>query len=141
MLEISVLLSLVDRLIDLVKKRSELDRGLFEDFVDPAFRTFEGVHTDYIESLTRYRDRLADKSFNMDLNHPVFRDIEFDSLKSEHLRVKLSDFKPSDSSPKLRQFLTTIDFYLRGIAASGDRTEFVERIATERQLHLTPSDL
>jgi len=73
MLELGALLSLIDRLIDLVKKHSELNRELFNDFVQPAFQTFEVVHTDYIDSLTRYTARLSDKNFKLDLDHPVFR--------------------------------------------------------------------
>src|SRR5215469_3747124 len=141
MLELGALLSLIDRLIDLVKKRSELNRELFNDFVQPAFQTLEVVHADYIDSLTRYSARLADKSFKMDLEHPVFREIELDSLKSEHLRTKLADFRPANASEKLQPFLTAIDFYLRGVSLSGERAEFIDRLADKTPPRITEADL
>jgi hypothetical protein len=132
MVEIASILSLIDRLIDLVKKRSELNREMFNDFVQPAYQAFEVVHADYIDSLTRYKSRLEDTSFELDLNHPVFRDIELDSLKSEHLRTKLADFIPANASKKLQPFLTSIDFYLRGISVSGERAEFIDTMAMSK---------
>lgn len=128
MLELTIL-PLIDRVIELVKKRGELNRELFNDFVQPGFQAFEVVHTDYIDSLTRYKARLADTHFKMDLNHPIFHDIELDSLKSSHLRTKLDDFKPADASEKLRPFLASVDFYLRGVSASGMRIDLLNKIA------------
>ena len=111
-------LRLVDRLIDLSKRREAVNRAQFVDFVEPAFQSFEKVHTDYIDSLTRYSARLADLSMRMDLKHPIFGEMELDSLKSEHLRAKLKEFKPDTAPVKLRDFLSAIDFYLKGMSAS-----------------------
>jgi hypothetical protein len=141
MLEVVSILSLIDRLIDLVKKRSELNREMFNDFVQPAYQSFDVVHTDYIDSLIRYRTRLGDKHFKLDLEHPVFREIELDSMKSEHLRTKLADFRPANASEYLRPFLTAIDFYLRGISVSGERAEFIDRLADKNPPRITEADL
>jgi hypothetical protein len=138
---LDLLLKLIDRLIALAKKRSEINRELFNDFVQPAFQTFEIVHADYIESLTRYSARLADKTFGLNLDHPVFRDIELDSLKSEHLRTKLADFKPVESPPKLKPFLIAIDFYLRGLSVSGMRSELIDKVAGPELKSLRENDL
>jgi hypothetical protein len=89
---LDLILTLIDRLIALVKKGEELNRKMFDDFVQPAFQSFDMVHADYIDSLTCYSARLGDTTLSMDYNHPVFRDIELDSLKSEHLRSKLKNF-------------------------------------------------
>jgi hypothetical protein len=131
---LDLLLKLIDRLIDLAKRREEVNREMFVDFVQPAFETFEVVHADYIESMTRYSARLADKTFKMDPDHPVFGDIEIDSLKSEHLRTKLADFKPANAPSKLKPFLTAISFYLRGVSASGTGAEFCDEIASPRRV-------
>lgn len=141
MLEVSLILSLIDRLIDLVKKRSEVNREMFTDFVQPAFQSFEVVHADYIDSLVRYRTRLGDKNFRLDLEHPVFREIELDSMKSEHLRTKLSDFKPANASEKLQPFLVAIDFYLRGISVSGERAALIDRLADKEPPCITEAEL
>lgn len=50
---LDLILKLVDRLIDLSKRNEEVNRSLVANFVQPAFETFEKVHTDYIDSLTR----------------------------------------------------------------------------------------
>jgi hypothetical protein len=123
------ILRLIDRVIDLAKRGETVNRALFVDFVQPAFQSFESVHEDYIDSLTRYSARLADPKFPMDLNHPVFGDIQLDSLKSEHLRSRLRDFRPDAAPPKLREFLRAIDFYLKGMAASGAHAAVVEKLA------------
>jgi hypothetical protein len=138
---LDLVLKLIDRVIDLTKEVEEVNRKTFVDFVQPAFQTFEIVHADYIDSMTRYGARLADTTLSMDQNHPVFRDIELDSLKSEHLRTKLKDFRPANSPPKLRPFLTAIDFYLRGLSASGARAEFFDNLALNRPEDLNMSDI
>jgi hypothetical protein len=137
---IDLVLRLIDRLIDLAKKREEVNRATFVDFVQPAFQTFEIVHTDYIDSMTRYRARLSDTTLKMDLDHPVFRDIEIDSLKSEHLRIKLTDFRPTNAPEKLRPFLTAIRFYLTGLSVSGDRAEFIDKLSVPEVGNLTEDD-
>jgi hypothetical protein len=138
---LDLILRLIDRLIDLAKKREEVNRAMFVDFVQPAFQIFETVHADYIDSLTRYDARLTDKTLSMDLNHPVFRDLEMDSLKSEHLRTKLKDLRPADAPPKLKPFLTAIDFYLRGVSASGARVQFLDKLASDRAAEINENDL
>jgi hypothetical protein len=76
----------------------------------------------------------------MNSEHPVFRDIEIDALKSEHLRKKLADFKPVNSPEKLRPFLSAIEFYLKGMSASGTRAEFLDKLASPIAT-LEPCDL
>jgi hypothetical protein len=135
-------LKLIDYLVALAKKHGEVNRATFDDFVEPTFQTFEKVHADYIESLTRYSERLGDMKYRMDWDHPVFRDIEMDSLKSGHLRKKLADFNASKSPPKLQMFLNAIHFYLRGLSASGERAEFLDKFAVPLERSgLTPADI
>jgi hypothetical protein len=138
---LDLILKLIDRLIALAKKREEVNRGMFVDFVQPAFQTFETVHADYIDSMTRYMARLEDRAFKMTTDHPVFRDIEMDSLKSEHLRTKLADFKPIDAPAKLRPFLIAINFYLRGLSASGARAEFPDKVAVPSLQNLNINEI
>jgi hypothetical protein len=140
-LMLDLILRLVDRLIDLSKRHEEVNRSLFVDFIQPAFETFEIVHADYIDSLTRYSSRLVDTTLRMDLNHPVFGDIELDSLKSGHLRTKLTNFRPAISPPKLREFLSAIDFYLRGVSAAGPHTALVDKLARTYRDGLSVDDL
>jgi hypothetical protein len=138
---IDLLLKLVDRLIDLARRREEVNRGLFVNFIQPAFQTFELIHADYIDSLVRYRSRLADETQIMDLSHPVFSEIELDALKTDHLRTRLRDFKPKEAPPKIQRFLTAIDFYLRGVSASADHAELITKLAGAPPWSLGPNDL
>ncbi len=130
---LDLILKLIGRLIDLAKKREEVNRATFVDFVQPAFEIFETVHADYIDWLTRYSVRLADKTLSMDYSHPVFQDIELDSLKSEHLRTKLKDFRPNKAPLKIRPFLTAVDFCLKGLSVSSDRAEVLDKLAMNRR--------
>jgi hypothetical protein len=138
---IDLLLKLVDRLIDLAKRHEEVNRTLFVNFIQPAFQTFEIVHADYIDSLVRYSSRLADRTLAMDLNHPVFADIELDALKTDHLRIKLKDFKPKESSPEIQGLLTAIDFYLRGVSASADHADLIAKLAGGALRSFGPNDI
>jgi hypothetical protein len=138
---IDLLLKLVDRLIDLAKRREEVNRAIFVNFIQPAVQTFEIVHTDYIDSLVRYKSRLADQSLAMDLNHPIFGDIELDALKTDHLRTKLRDFRPNESQPKIQRFLTAIDSYLRGVSASAGHADLIKKLAGGDVWSLGPNDM
>jgi hypothetical protein len=138
---IDLLLKLVDRLIDLAKRHEEVNRAFFVNFIQPAFQTFEIVHGDYIDSMVRYTARLADKTLKMDLNHPVFADIELDALKTDHLRTKLRDFQPKESLPKIQGFLTAIDFYLRGVSASTDHADLVAKLVGDALRSFGPNDM
>ena len=126
---IELIFKLLDRLMDLSKTHHEVNKALFQDFVDPAFQAFETVHADYIDSLIRYSSRFEDKTIPMDLKHPIFGEIELDSLKTGHLRSKLESFRPEDAPAQLKEFLLAIGFYLRGISASGLRIEIVDKFA------------
>jgi hypothetical protein len=136
---LDLLLKLIDRLIDLSKRKEEMNRSLFNGFVQPAFQAFEVVHADYIDSLTHYRARLADTSIPLDLNHPVFSDLELDSIKSEHFRTKLKDFRPEDSHPRLKEFLSSVQFYLQGLSASPQHIDQLDRLS--RGLRLNSDDV
>jgi hypothetical protein len=125
---IAAMLKVVDYLIALVKAHQQVNRDLYVNFIQPAFEAFEAVHRDYIDSLVRYSSVLADKTLKMDWNHPVFADLEMDALKTDSLRTKLKDLKPKESSAEIRDFLTAISFYLRGVAALGDHAELITKL-------------
>jgi hypothetical protein len=127
-IEAATLLALIDRLIQLVKQHEEISRNLFTTLIQPTFQAFEAVHTDYIDSLTRYSTRLSDVTLPMNLDHPVFSDIELDSLRTAHFRTKLADFHPKKAGPKLMSFLTAIDTYLQGLSAAGAHVELFKKM-------------
>jgi hypothetical protein len=118
----------------------EVNRGIFEDFVRPAFEDFELAHVDYIESLTRYSARLKNASLVMNHSHPIVGDIVFDSLKSAHLRTKLAHLKTAEAESKLRPFLSVINWYLNGLSASRIRIDFISKPARYNPRHFKMSE-
>lgn len=132
---LDLVLRLLDRLIELAKRKEEVNRAAFSNFVQPLFQAFEAVHGDYVDSLVGYRRRFDDLSLKMDIDHPVFEDIHLQSLKSEHLRIKLRGFHLETSPEKLRPMLVEIDDYLNGLIGSIDGLSLVQKLA------FTPKDI
>jgi hypothetical protein len=111
-----MLLDLVDKLLDrciqLAKRKEEEHRALFEDFVEPAYATFEAVHNDYLETFRVYRRMLADGSVRLTKDHPIFDKLREDSLFSQGKRAKLEVLQPLQTHPEMGAFITAISCYL-----------------------------
>lgn len=86
---IDLLLKVIDRCIDLVKRREELNRRLYTDFVEPAFADFEALHRNYLESFARYQLMIKASDVPLNYKHPIVEALADDSLFSSHLRSKL----------------------------------------------------
>jgi hypothetical protein len=138
---LDLLLKLLDKVIDLSKRHEEEHRSLFANFAQPAFATFELVHKDALDALTRYGARLADTTFSMDVHHPIFGELEFDAVSTQHLRIKLADFKPATAPPTFGPFLAAIDIYLRGVSASSDHVPLLDKLLVRGHPFIGPDDL
>jgi hypothetical protein len=75
---LDLFLKLIDRLIDLAKRRQEINKASFTDFVAPAMADLEAVQKDYLDSFRRYRDLLEDKKIPLTIDHPVLEAIRKD---------------------------------------------------------------
>jgi hypothetical protein len=106
----------IDRLISLVKRREEVNRATFKDFLTPAMASVEEVHKNYLTSFAEYREGIKDKKIRLNSEHPVFDSIKKDNIFSEQLRSKLNVLEPLLSDAKFGPFLTAIHNYLYGAA-------------------------
>src|SRR3954468_5170048 len=91
---------LVDRCIALAKRREDVNRAIFVDFVVPLVADFEAVHRDYVESFRRYREMITTSPLELDTEHPVMEALRVDEVFSAALRLKIpssSDFAHSET--------------------------------------------
>lgn len=114
--EVSVSLliaALVDRAIALVKRREEVDRSAYSDFVVPLIVAFEAVHDDYLRAFRRYQELLATTSTEYDNDHPLIVAVEQDALFSDSLRAKVRNMPSVGCIDTLVPLLRTIEDYLK----------------------------
>jgi hypothetical protein len=109
---LELFLKLIDRFIDLGKRRQEINRSFFTDFVAPAMADFEAVHKDYLESFLRYRSMLEDQTIPLGPEHPVLTSIKKDNLFSEGLRAKILGLDPFLDDPVFGDFMLKVKLYL-----------------------------
>jgi hypothetical protein len=109
---LDLLLKLVDRLVALAKRKEELNRNFYSDFVKPAMDDFEKMHEKYVSSFDLYRSMLADPKHPLDSGHPVFRSVIADSALTEHLRTKILELKPLEDSEMAGDLVRAFRRYL-----------------------------
>lgn len=73
---LDLFLKLIEKLIDLVKQRQQLNRATFDELASPAMASMEAVHDDYVKTFSEYRAILKDKHIPLDDEHPVFDKIK-----------------------------------------------------------------
>ena len=68
---LDLFLKLIDRILDLAKRREEVDRRLYAEFVAPAFADFAVVHKNYLDSFIQYREMISNKTLTLDQRQPI----------------------------------------------------------------------
>ena len=109
--------------IDLVRRREEVNRNTFGDFVAPLMAAFEAIHRDYLSSFRKYRDVLIDAN-TLERTDALFAEILDDSLFSVNLReqvVQLGRIDVEADGP-LRPFVEAISQYLTFATSALDTT-------------------
>lgn len=123
---LDLVLKLIDKLIELVKRREEVDKDLFSNFLVPAMTDFEAVHKSYVDSFRKYRECVADRNNALDRRHKVFDLIKEDMLDSIDLRGKVLALYQLEVDPVFSSFIRSIREYLDSpIDTKGYITEFV----------------
>jgi hypothetical protein len=116
MLEFAVALpQLIDRIIQFAKRREEVKRNQFADFVAPTMANLDAIHKDYLESFRRYTTLLADETIPLSPAHPIFEDIRSDNLYSSGLRAKVASLDSagiSKTMPDVGNFICAAHSYL-----------------------------
>lgn len=113
---IDTVFRLVDRCIELVKRRQETDKATYCNFVTPAIQDLELVHRDYLASFKKYRKMIAGTTGSFESKHPVIDAIQSDALFSGDLRSKLYALHPLMNDPVVGQLIAAIEKYLKGAA-------------------------
>lgn len=96
---LTLVISFVDRIIQLAKQQQETDRKLNDDFLVPIVADFEKVHQNYLDSFSSYRSEIEKHSGSFDESHPVLARMQSDSLVSQNLRAKLEALRGFRTDP------------------------------------------
>lgn len=110
---LELVLKLIDRCIDLLKRKEESNRRLFDDFVAPAFSDFEALHNDYIERFRKYRETIMTSDEPFHSGHPIFNQIDVDNLFSASYRAKVWELEGFVDHPVFGSFIQAIIRYIR----------------------------
>ncbi|MEX3984299.1 hypothetical protein AB4Y45_35670 [Paraburkholderia sp. EG287A] len=112
---LTLALQLVDRVIQLEKRREDVRRNRYADFVAPMMGNVDAIHKDYLDSFRKYEAMLDDSSVPLTQGHPIFSAIKSDNLYSEGLRAKVDRLEPLnfyDIDTDLARFVDTVRRYL-----------------------------
>jgi hypothetical protein len=100
---------LIDRCIQLVKHKQEMDRNLLANFIDPIYSSFEEIHREYLTSFRGYRQLLKDSNQTLSL---VIDRIKEDRLFNEGQRQKLYFLSNFSTDKAFGSFIDKIHEYL-----------------------------
>ena len=136
---LDLILKLIDRCIELAKRREETSKARYAQLVAPIFDSFEVVHTDYLDSFKRYRDLIKGTELPLNLAHPILDEISTDTLFSESIRVKLNELADSESEAWLKGLISAIHDYLECAALEpiNPREKFPHILARHPLLRVT----
>jgi hypothetical protein len=109
---IELLLKLIERLIDLGKRREEQDNAFYANFIAPAFADFEALHRQYLESFRRYRERLQRPGLNLLVQDPLFNELESDVLFARDANSKVTLLLQEERASKQSEFIKAIAHYM-----------------------------
>jgi hypothetical protein len=151
MLDVAMYLEAVgkiaDRIIQLSKRREELRRSDYLDFVAPIMVDLDAVHKDYLDSFRRYQVLLDDSSHRITSKHPIFDAMANDNLLSENLRERL--YEPDtrlypksflDKRSDLTEFWLAIVLYLDGWQSNPEaQIDAIIQMLQSRRRIITPA--
>lgn len=118
---IDIILSLIDRLISLVKHQEEVKRNLFKEFIEPIFENFENVHKNYLDTFSEYKTLVGKTEVILNGENQLLEKIKNDSLFSANLRAKLTALRHLEDDPTFGSFVTVILLYLKIASESPTR--------------------
>lgn len=114
MLEISLINSLADRVISLLKRREETRRAILEKTVAPAMVELEALHKSYVTRLLLYRKLASDEDNPLNEDHPLVKRIAEDDIYEAHIEAKLIAIAHAGESASdlVRGFCEEIGYYV-----------------------------
>jgi hypothetical protein len=108
---LDLLLKLVDRIIDLAKRREEEAKAYYVNFVEPAFDSFEALHKNYILRFQGYRNYLQQIPSLYDTD-PLFHTLKWDAVFDGHLDSQVRELPVPEDPSSGREFILAIKSYL-----------------------------
>lgn len=113
---LTLLDKLIDRCIQLIKHRAEVQRNVFNDFVLPVFSEFEVVHNNYLDTFHKYRQLLKTSDKGCDLTHPIFDLIKEDIIFTKGQRLKVLELARANGTDAVSQFVNSICRYFSAVS-------------------------
>jgi hypothetical protein len=104
---------LVDRVVQLLNHKKQINEKLLQQYVVPVFNEFEQVHSAYLESFLCYR-ALIESSSDPAWLQSLHVMVERDNLFTAHNRSKLMQLAEIDADEIFGAFVTEIHEYLLG---------------------------
>lgn len=104
------IIALIEFIKNQREKKTEIQRNLIEDFVNPVFSLFKKVHDDYLTTFRKYQDAI-ESSNTLQLSL-IIEEIKKDSLFSKNLRYELLASLSAENQ-LLSEFISEIDKYLK----------------------------
>jgi hypothetical protein len=136
-LVISVVDSLINRIVQLAQWRKHRRETLFEGFVEPTFIIFEQVHADYLKSFLEYRDAIAAPDADI---RGLIDKIEADALFTAGDRAKVLEAAEAIGDELVGGFVGAIFEYIRGavpaLEAPAPSVSYVSNIWREEAMAL-----
>lgn len=110
---LDLILRLIDRCIDLAKRKEQTRRNLFTDFAAPAFNDFEILHKSYLETFRSYRSMIETATNFTELKEELDKKINVDSMFSTAERSKVWELEKWVNDPEIGEFILAIIRYIR----------------------------
>jgi hypothetical protein len=113
-LMLTLILSLTDRLIALLKAGHERDRKLYEDFMQEFCTDMERLHQNYLEAFARYRGAIEQAPPPLSAEHPLLQEIQKDLVFTDQLRAPIRTLTEYRKDPVFGKLSMTATSYLVG---------------------------
>ncbi len=111
---LELILKLLDKLTDLLKRQQENDRAFFNDFVEPVFQDFEKLHQAYLDSFTKYRELLGKPNGSAeDLAVQLLQSIRRDTIQIDRQVAKLAELASALDGDATTNFCESLICYLQ----------------------------
>ncbi len=111
MIELDPIYKALKLLKDCIKDRKLKNKNAFTEYLEPAYTEINLVHKNYLESFLKYELLIEKIELPFDMNHPVFSEIENDSILSSDMRDRLYSAYDYADNKFLESFFQKLMFY------------------------------
>lgn len=113
---ITTIISIIDRLIQLITIRENRRKHFFKETIEPMMSDFDSVHNNYLEDFKKYRTMIISETQSLTPEHRIFSEMKFDSKLTIHIRKKLWDWDMLQKFPiNIKPFFFSFERYFSDI--------------------------